>query len=108
MSIKVVRCRILVKPFELEEHDEVYARAKKAGIAVAEMSERKEQTKIDRGTVLAIGPKCHEDYVGDLVEGDVIGYAKFGGKFIQDPEDDKTYLVINDEDVVCILKGFKE
>lgn len=104
MAIKVVGCRILVKPFKLVEHDEVYARAAKAGIAIAEMSERKEQINVDRGTVLAIGSKCHEDYVGELKNGDIIGYAKFGGKFIEDPEDKQTYLIINDEDVVCILK----
>lgn len=105
--IEVVGCRILVKPFKIEEHDEFYARAKAAGIDIPEMASRKEQTKIDRGTVLSIGPKCHEDYVGTLKTGDIIGYAKFGGKFIEDPEDNVTYLVINDEDVVCILKGGK-
>lgn len=107
MSIKVVGCRILVKPFKLEEHDTAFASAKKAGIALPEFTERKEQVEVDRGTVLQIGPTCREDYVGDLEKGDVIGYAKFGGKFIEDPEDNETYLVINDEDVVCILRGFK-
>jgi co-chaperonin GroES (HSP10) len=106
--ILVVGCRILVKPYKIEEHDEVYARAKASGLLIAERTERLEQTKIDRGTVLAIGEKCQEDYVGTLKVGDVIGYAKFGGKFIEDPEDGETYLVINDEDVVCILKGSKE
>lgn len=103
--IKVVGCRILVEPFKIEEHDEAFAQAKKAGIVLLEQSERKEQTLIDKGTVLAIGPKCHEDYVGNLKAGDIIGYSKFGGKFIEDPADKKMYLVINDEDVICILEA---
>lgn len=102
--IKVVGCRILIKPFKIQEHDEVFAAAKRAGIALPEMSERKEQLNVDKGTVLEIGATCHQDYVGDLKVGDVIGYAKFGGKFIKDPKQDEPYLIINDEDVICIFK----
>lgn len=105
--IEVVGCRILVEPFKIQEHDKVFASAKAAGIAIPEFSERKEEINVDKGTVLAIGPKAHEDYVGTLKVGDVIGYSKFGGKFVQDPEDEKTYLIINDEDVVCIYKENK-
>lgn len=102
--IKITGCRILVKPFKLQEHDKVFASAKAAGIELPEFSERKEQVNVDKGTVLQKGPKCHEDYIGDLEVGDVIGYAKFGGKFVQDPQDEEIYLVINDEDLVCIYK----
>ena len=102
--ITVTGCRILIKPFKLQEHDKVFASAKAAGIQLPEFSERKEQVNVDKGTVLQIGPKSHEDYVGSLVEGDVIGFAKFGGKFVQDPKDDEVYLIINDEDVICIFK----
>lgn len=104
MTITVTGCRILVKPFKIQEHDKVFESAKKAGIILTEVSERKEQINVDKGTVLQIGSKCHEDYVGDLKVGDVIGYAKFGGKFIQDPTDETVYLIISDEDVVAIFK----
>lgn len=103
--ITVTGCRILVKPFELEQADEVYKSARLAGIELPEFSARKEQINIDKGTVLQIGPKCHEDYIGDLQVGDIIGYAKFGGKFIKDPETKEDFLVINDEDTICIFKG---
>lgn len=102
--IQVTGCRILVRPQKLQEHDKLFADAKRAGIVIPEFSERKEQVNVDKGTVLQIGEKCHEDYVGHLKVGDMIGYAKFGGKFIQDPQDEEIYLVINDEDVVCIFK----
>ena len=105
--IVVTGCRVLIKPFKLQEHDKVYDSAKKAGIILTEISERKEQVNVDKGTVLQIGAKCHEDYVGDLAVGDTIAYAKFGGKFVTDPEDDEMYLIINDEDVVCIFKDNK-
>ena len=101
--INVVGCRILVKPYSISEHDKVFASAKATGIALPEFSERKEQINVDRGTVLQIGEKAHIDYVGSLKVGDVIGYAKFGGKFITDT-DDQIYLIINDEDVICIIK----
>jgi len=101
--INVVGCRILVKPFELQEHDKTFASAKKAGIVLMDSSERKEQINVDKGTVVEIGSKCHEDYVSNLKVGDVIGYAKFGGKFVYD-KDDSVHLIINDEDVICIYK----
>lgn len=101
--ILVKGCRLLIKPFTITEQHKDYARAKAAGIVLPEMSERKEQINVDKGTVLQIGDKCHEDYVADLQVGDVIGYAKFGGKFVTD-KDDEQYLIINDEDVICVYK----
>ena len=105
--IVVTGCRILIKPFKIQEHDKVYASAKAAGIVLSEPSERKEQVNVDKGTVLQIGAKCHEDYVGELAVGDTIAYAKFGGKFISEPGSEDIYLVINDEDVVAIFKETK-
>ena len=105
--IVITGCRILIKPFKIQEHDKVFASAKAAGIALPDFTERKEQINVDKGTVIQIGDKCHEDYVGSLAIGDTVGYAKFGGKFIQDPLNDEIYLVINDEDVICIYKENK-
>lgn len=102
--IEVTGCRILVKPFKIQEHDKVYDAAKKAGIILTEVVERKEQINVDKGIVVQIGSKCHEDYVGNLKVGDTIAYAKFGGKFIQEPDKDEIYLIVNDEDLLCIFK----
>ena len=103
--IEVTGCRILIKPFSIQEHDKVFAAARKAGIALPDMAQRKEQINVDKGTVLQIGKGCHPDYVGNLVVGDTIGFAKFGGKYVQDLEGDELFLVINDEDVICVFKG---
>lgn len=103
--IHVTGCRILIRPNKLEEFDKVRASAKKAGIELLDITERKEQINVDQGIVLQIGSKCHEDYIGDLQVGDKIGYAKFGGKFFPDPDNEgENLLVINDEDLVCIFK----
>lgn len=108
MKIKVTGCRILVRPVKLEEHDKVRASAKAAGIALLDVTERKEEINVDQGHVIQIGSKCHEDYVGDLEVGDKIGYAKFGGKFFPNPENEnENLLIINDEDVICIFKEDK-
>lgn len=105
--IEVKGCRLLIQPFKIQEHDKTFARAKAAGLVLPEQSERKEQINVDKGTVLQIGSKCHEDFVDGLKVGDVIGYAKFGGKFITDPDTEEIYLVINDEDVVVVFKDSK-
>lgn len=102
--IQVTGCRLLIKPFTIQEHDKVYQKAKEIGIVLPDFSERKQQVEVDKGTVLQIGEKCHEDYVGHLKVNDIIGYAKFGGKFIQDPTTEEIFLIINDEDVICIFK----
>lgn len=102
--IEVTGCRILVKPQKIQEYDKVIASAIKAGLVLPEQSDRKEQVNVDKGIVLQVGEKCHPDYLGTAKVGDLIGYAKFGGKFIQDPVDEELYLVINDEDVICIFK----
>ena len=49
-----------------------YDSAKKAGIILTDISERKEQINVDKGVVLQIGTKCHEDYVGELKVGNTM------------------------------------
>ncbi len=102
--ITVTGCRVLVKPFSLQEHDKVYAAAKAAGIALPDFSERKEQSNVDKGVVVEIGPKCHEDYIGQVTVGDTVGFTKFGGKFVQDIKTEELFLILNDEDIICIFK----
>ena len=108
MSINVTGCRILIKPHKIQENDKVFASAQRAGIILTETSERKEQVNVDKGVVLQIGPKCHEDYLGDVKVGDTIGFAKFGGKFVQDPVNDEIFLIVNDEDIICVFGDVNE
>lgn len=100
--IIVPGCRILIKPVKVEESDHIYRSAKAAGLVMPEQSERKIQANIDKGTIVLIGPEADKAYIGGAVAGDLIGFTKFGGKFVKDGDED--FLVINDEDVICIFK----
>lgn len=103
MSIEVTGCRILLRPFKIEEEDAVYAAARKAGLALLERTERQEQANVEKGEVLQIGPRASPEYIDGISVGDIVGFAKFGGKFIRIKKDE-FLLVINDEDVICKFK----
>jgi co-chaperonin GroES (HSP10) len=102
--IEVTGCRILVKPFKVEDADKAYRSAKASGLFIPEATERKVQANIDKGTVLQIGEEASKTYIGHLKAGDQIGFTKFGGKFVRDLDSEEDLLVINDEDVICIFK----
>jgi len=98
-------CKILVKPFTMEEDDPIIKRWKALGGSINEDSERRQQVNIDKGVVLAIGPSVSQEYVKGLEVGDTIGFARFGGKYISEPnKPDEKLLILNDEDVICYFK----
>ena len=115
--------RVLVKVEKLEDIDEVYMAAKKAGLAFAENLDEHKRAElgVDRGTVVEVGSdafkqfymNCNPDDTRMMFfrpwcdKGDTIAFAKYSGKVIEDPEDGQKYVVINDEDVVAVLKGKK-
>lgn len=102
--IKVPGCRLLLKPLKFDEQDAIVRSAKAAGIAIPELTSRREQANVEKGIVLFIGSKCSPDYIDGVEVGDTIGFAKFGGKFVYDTNKDDPFLIINDEDVICIYK----
>lgn len=99
--------RILIKQDKLEETDETFKRAGKAGIIIPELEANKRaQAGVDTGTVIAIGETAFRDFgtTSPVVEGDRIAYARFSGKFVKDPTTEEEYILLNDEDVVAIFK----
>jgi co-chaperonin GroES (HSP10) len=113
--------RLLLKVEKLQEVDEVYRSAHRAGIVIAEDHEehRRAKASLDKGTVISIGPDAWkafhnnsnlngEEFVPWCKVGDFIAFAKYSGKMLEDPEDKQQYIVINDEDVVAVLGGAKE
>lgn len=110
--IEPVAHRLVVKPFDITEADDVYKSAKASGLILSgEDKLRREQAAVDRGTVVALGPTVFNDFhcPNTIVVGDEIVYAKYAGKEIEDPETKEKLTIINDEDVVAILrKGNKE
>lgn len=102
MAIKLLLHHVLVLPDDITEADATLKRAKAAGI-VLELDKR-EQKAVEFGTVVSVGPTAFKDYGRDntiLNEGDRISFAKYAGKEIQD--NDTTYLILNDEDVLAII-----
>jgi len=100
--------RILVKADKLEEVDKTHIQAKKLGIVIPDHDDKKRaQAGVDKGTVISIGPTAFRDFGAEspIKEGDYIAYARFAGKIIEDPATEEEYVVLNDEDVVCIFKN---
>lgn len=109
MTPQIVGHRLLIKPVALEEHDEAFASAKKAGILLQPKTERQEASIIDTGTVVQIGPTAFKDFGGEAwcAVGDKVDYVRHGGKFVYDPDDkekETKWLVINDEDVLVVWR----
>lgn len=98
--------RLLIQPNKLEDINEDIIRARKIGLEIPLDNTQRAQASVDQGIVLAIGDTAFRDFGSDapVKVGDRIAYAKFAGKFIKDPTTGDELLLLNDEDVVCILK----
>lgn len=99
--------RILVQQEQYEEHDEVFKRARAVGIEISKDSNVRYQESVDVGTILEVGPTAWKDF-GDspwAQVGDRVYFAKHAGKKVEDPSNkDKHYVILNDEDVVAVIK----
>lgn len=110
MSISPAGHRLTVKPFKQAEVDEVLKAAKESGFLkefkIINSNEKREDASVDRGIVLAIGPTAWKAFDGTqwCKVGDEILFAKFAGKFVTDPETGEDVCVLNDEDVVAVIK----
>lgn len=71
-----------------------------SGIILA-LDERQEKAACSTGTIVDFGPSAWLDPAlgGEAwcKKGDRVVYAKYSGKFVIDPEDEKEYVVINDD-----------
>lgn len=104
MSIEVVTFRVLVKPDDVLEKK---YKTEIKGFVIAGMEKEREQQAVDSGIIVGMGPTAFKDYdtANPLSVGDKVVYAKFAGKEVVDPETQEKFLVINDEDVVAVLRG---
>ncbi len=98
--------RILVKAEKFDEIDEDRKRARAMGLVVPEADKRADAS-VDKGRVLAIGPTAYRDFNTDIPiqVGDYVAFAKFSGKRVEDNGEE--VIVLNDEDIVCIIKENK-
>ena len=102
--IKILLHHILVKLDDATEADDMYKRAKAAGIHLE--LDKREQAAVEYGTVVKIGPTAFKDLGRDptiLKEGDRISFARYSGKSLKD-SDGTEYLLLNDQDVLVVIE----
>lgn len=98
MALKAVAFRVILKVKEVEE--------KSAGGIVLAVDKKMERNAHIEGTIVDIGPDAWAAYrpsepFAGLKVGDRVMYAKYSGKWIQDPQTKEEFLVVNDEDIVA-------
>lgn len=114
MAIKAVGFRITIRADKVVDSDaeKTKALAEKAGIALPDKvaddltnEATREQASVDQGVVLGIGDEAFKAYGGSpwCQVGDYIAYARHAGKWVKDPDTKENILIINDEDVVCVI-----
>lgn len=88
--------RLLIKPDSVE--------TKTASGIILTIDERREQAAAEKGTVVAIGDTAFKDFEADVIPvvGDKVYFAKYAGKEVK--ENDEKFLILNDEDIVGIIK----
>lgn len=98
--------RILVLQEKYDEQDEVFKRAKAVGIEIAKDKDVRYQESVDVGTIVSIGTTAWKDFGGAWAEvGNKVYFAKHAGKKVEDPQDKENhYVILNDEDVVAVIK----
>lgn len=101
MSYEVLLHRVAVKPFAVDEWDEDRKKAKALGFALPEMEEHKRaKASVDVGTVVQLGATADIP----VSVGDVVGYVKNAGKFVVNPFTQEEIYLLNDEDILVVLK----
>lgn len=105
--------KLLVEQDKLEEKTDW-------GLEIIRENEKLERAALMTGTIVSIGPDCWKAFrqIDDdgvernggrwAKEGDRVMYAKYGGAFVTDPETDKEYVLLNDEDLHCVIEGEKD
>ncbi len=114
MAIEVILHRVLLKRDVPEDTDAVKTKREMERLGLRappsieeEIKKRalRENASMDKGTVIAVGETAFRDYniASPIREGDYVAFAKFGGKEVTDPDTNEVFVVVNDEDIVCIL-----
>jgi chaperonin GroES len=101
--IKPVWGRLVVKPTDITETDEVLKRGKQFGFEIPENKEkeRMQHAQIE-GELIAIGGNCFEDWIDPIPKiGDTVIYDKYAGFIKQIGDQD--YRIISDTDILAIV-----
>jgi co-chaperonin GroES (HSP10) len=100
--IQPVWGRLVVKPNDITETDEILKSGKAAGIYIPESREKDQlQHGQIEGQIVAIGGNCFDDWTAPIPKvGDQVIYDKYAG-FIKSI-DNEEYRIISDTDVLAI------
>lgn len=104
--IKPCGHRILVRQEKYDEQDEVFKRARAAGIEIAKDKDVRYQDSVDVGTIVSIGDTAWKDFGGSpwASLGEKVYFAKHAGKKVEDPADKEScYVILNDEDICAVI-----
>jgi co-chaperonin GroES (HSP10) len=108
MSLEIVGHRLLIKPDPVKEQVDVPEGLKVGGFEVVKPAdlERREEAATQIGTVIQVGPTAFRAFDGNdpnwkpwCKPGDRVIFARYAGKFVEDPYTKERFFVINDEDV---------
>lgn len=89
---------ILIKPDTTETKTE-------GGIIIPDLVSDRERKAVEIGTVVRVGPRAFIDYGRSpdiLSKGDRVTFARYAGKEVT--EGDDKYLLVNDVDVLAVIK----
>lgn len=105
---------LLIKAEKIEDVDPMYKKAKAVGIQLADHEDRRrEQAGLDKGTVISVGSSAYSEEIKEgrqpwCKQGDFVVFAKYAGKGVTDPETHEQFVIIKDDDVVCVLRNKHE
>lgn len=98
--IEVILNRVLVKPEELQKKTE-------SGLLIeyGELEKQHARSRVE-GIVVGVGPTAYTDLTEEapVKIGDHVVFARYAGVFVTDPETQDTLVVLNDTDVLCIVR----
>ena len=98
--IKAIGFRVIVRPKPVEE---------KVGSIILSIDKGMEERAQVLGTIVDIGEDFAAAYdpkskFWGLKVGDSVFYAKYAGKWVQDPDSKEELLIMNDEDIVAVFR----
>lgn len=103
MKIKPVLFRVIVKPDEVSEVDDLVKRAKAAGIEVE--LDKREKKAVVIGTVISVGDTAFKEFgttakEQGVVPGARVQYAKYSGADLPNTD----LIILNDEDIIGVVE----
>jgi co-chaperonin GroES (HSP10) len=100
MKIKPCGYRLLVQADKVEDVTE-------SGIMIV-IDERLEKMAQVYGTIIDTGPECWKGDAAWARAGDRVCYVRHAGKFVIDTDTDEEFVILNDEDILCIMEKENE